>query len=70
MNMFTNPIECSLLQGLVDLYVSDLEHEVHSYRHLQCLSCSKRAVVNILTRHQKLIGTRLELLTELVSEKS
>ncbi len=50
-----NVIEQSLLEDITGLYESDLNSETHSYLHMQCIACSKRAVVNIIARHRQII---------------
>jgi len=57
----TNAIEQNLLKEIVSLYSCDLETEYHSYRHLDCLACSKRAVINIISRHLTVIKNRQKL---------
>ncbi|CAN5567279.1 hypothetical protein BH10CYA1_BH10CYA1_60070 [soil metagenome] len=64
MDELTNAIEQSLLKEIVVLYLNDLETEIHSYRHIDCLACSKRAISNIISRHQDLIRFRQRLLFE------
>lgn len=54
----TNPIEQSLLKEVTTLYASDLLTESHSNQHMDCLACSKRLIIDIITSHQDLIQTR------------
>lgn len=65
MDQISNPVEQNLLNDLINLYTSDLDAEIHSYRHLDCLACSKRAIVNVLSRHTALISTRQALQNQL-----
>jgi hypothetical protein len=69
MQQFTNPIEQNLLKDIVSLYSCDLETEIHSYLHLQCLACSKRAVINVVSRHLRLIESRRLLFSEFYAAK-
>jgi hypothetical protein len=55
MNKFINPIENSLLQDIMYLYSCDLEREAHTSGHLECLACSRLAIVDTINRHNNLI---------------
>lgn len=49
-----NPIENSLLEDLVGLYMCDLKREKHSLLHVRCLACSKQAIISAVLRYQAL----------------
>lgn len=54
MKQVINPIESSVLQDIVNLYLDDLKSDQHASEHTCCIACARTAIVEAISNYRSL----------------